>query len=343
MTRPTMEDLARTAGVSFSTVDRVLNGRTPVKPETAQRVLEAAETLGFHATGLLRQRLRANAPERTLGFLLQQRSTPFYRILSEALVAATQASSAIRGRPIVEFMDDLTPGAVANRLERLGDSADAVAVVAADHPKVSCAVDRLHAKGVPVVALVSDLTAGTRAGYVGLENRRVGRTAAWFVTGLADCPGEVAILIGSHRYLCQETREIGFRSYLRENAPAFELAEPLTTLENEHYAYENTLNLLRRSPDLVGLYVASGGAEGVLRALAENEAANRIVMVCHDLTDHTRAGLIGGIVKAVISHPIGLLADRAVDLMARHACQAVGQDQLSQVIVPFEIFTPENV
>jgi LacI family transcriptional regulator len=109
MIRPTMEDLARTAGVSFSTVDRVLNGRTPVKPETAQRVLEAAETLGFHATGLQRQRLRASAPERTLGFLLQQRSTPFYRILSEALVAATQASSVIRGRPIVEFMDDLTP------------------------------------------------------------------------------------------------------------------------------------------------------------------------------------------------------------------------------------------
>jgi LacI family transcriptional regulator len=347
MSRPTMADLARTAGVSFSTVDRVLNGRDAVRPETAQRVLEAAEQIGFYATSLLRQRLRTDVPERTLGFLLQQRSTAFYKILGDALTTATRASSAIRGRPIVEFMDDLTPGAVADRLERLGDKADAVAVVAADHPLVSRALDRLHAKGVPVIALVSDLTAETRTGYVGLDNRKVGRTAGWFVTGLADRPGKVAIFVGSHRYLCQETCEIGFRSYLRENAPAFELIEPITTLESEHYAYENTLDLLRRSPDLVGIYVAGGGAEGVLRALTENgacnRAGNRIVTVCLDLTDHTRTGLIDGIVQAVISHPLELLADRAVDLMARHACRADERDQFSQVIVPFEIFTPESV
>jgi hypothetical protein len=53
--------------------------------------------------------------------------------------------------------------------------------------------------------------------------------------------------------------------------------------------------------------------------------------------------LIDGIVQAVISHPLELLADRAVDLMARHACRADERDQFSQVIVPFEIFTPESV
>lgn len=65
--------------------------------------------------------------------------------------------------------------------------------------------------------------------------------------------------------------------------------------------------------------------------------------VCLDLTDHTRSGLIGGVVQAVISHPIELLADRAVDLMVRHAAHAEERDQLSQVIVPFDIFTPESV
>jgi LacI family transcriptional regulator len=208
-------------------------------------------------------------------------------------------------------------------------------------------LDRLHAKGVPVTALVSDLTAETRAGYVGLDNRKVGRTAGWFVSGLAGRPGKVAIFVGSHRYLCQETCESGFRSYLRENTPDFELLEPITTLESELYAYENTLDLLRRSPDLVGLYIAGGGAEGVLRALAENGGRNgagdRIVTVCLDLTEHTRTGLIDNIVQAVISHPIGALANRAVELMARQTCSAEERNQFSQVIIPFEIFTPESV
>jgi hypothetical protein len=55
--RPTIQDLAVSAGVSVATVDRVLNKRHPVKEGTARRVLEAAERIGFYATGLLRQRL----------------------------------------------------------------------------------------------------------------------------------------------------------------------------------------------------------------------------------------------------------------------------------------------
>jgi LacI family transcriptional regulator len=67
-----MADLAKLAGVSASTIDRVLNGRHPVREDTARRVLEAAEQIGFYATPLLRQRLKADVPRRRFGFLLQQ-------------------------------------------------------------------------------------------------------------------------------------------------------------------------------------------------------------------------------------------------------------------------------
>ncbi|HUG61288.1 MAG TPA: LacI family DNA-binding transcriptional regulator, partial [Methylomirabilota bacterium] len=36
--RPTIEDVARSAGVSVATVDRVLNGRQKVREDTARRV-----------------------------------------------------------------------------------------------------------------------------------------------------------------------------------------------------------------------------------------------------------------------------------------------------------------
>ena len=44
--RPTVSDVAKKAGVSVATVDRVLNRRAPVKGETARRVLDAAQALG---------------------------------------------------------------------------------------------------------------------------------------------------------------------------------------------------------------------------------------------------------------------------------------------------------
>ena len=44
--RPTITDLAESAGVSVATVDRVLNGRHPVREETARRVYAAARDIG---------------------------------------------------------------------------------------------------------------------------------------------------------------------------------------------------------------------------------------------------------------------------------------------------------
>ncbi|WP_339646323.1 LacI family DNA-binding transcriptional regulator, partial [Jannaschia helgolandensis] len=67
--RPTINDLARAAGVSTATVDRVLNGRASVRPETARRVYEAAQTIGYHAAALIGHRVHSDLPRLTIGFV----------------------------------------------------------------------------------------------------------------------------------------------------------------------------------------------------------------------------------------------------------------------------------
>src|SRR2546427_10826145 len=109
--RPTIADLARVSGVSVATVDRVLNRRLPVREDTAMRVVAAAEQLGYHATGLLKQRL-TDIPPLHFGFLLQKRHDEFYKRLAAELTSATKAASFIRGRATVEFMDELVPSMI---------------------------------------------------------------------------------------------------------------------------------------------------------------------------------------------------------------------------------------
>jgi LacI family transcriptional regulator len=341
MRRPTMADLARAAGVGVSTVDRVLNGRDPVRRATAERVLVAADRIGFHASGLIRQRIGADEVERTFAFVLQQRGMSLYRSLGEALERATLASP-IRARPRVEFLDELAPAYIADQLLKLGKDADALAVVAADHPRVTEAIGQLQARRVPVFALISDLSAPARAGYVGLDNWKVGRTAGWAVAHLARQVGHVGIVVGSHRYRCQEACETGFRSYFREHAPGFRLLEPRNSLEDTRYAYESILDLLQQDPGLVGLFVAGGGIEGVMRALREDEAFKGVVTVGLDLTDATRSGLIDGVLKLVLSHPLKLMAETLVGLMVQ-AVPPGPTDPAPQILLPFDIFTAENV
>ncbi|MQB46135.1 LacI family DNA-binding transcriptional regulator [Rhizobium sp. ICMP 5592] len=344
MSRPTIADLAKAANVGVSTVDRVLNGRDPVRAQTAEQVLQAAERIGFHGSTAIRRRIENEKPTRKFGFLLQQSHRKLYQMWGQSLAKATEAYRDAHGRSIVRFVDDLTPDNVAANLEKLGREVDAVAIVASDQPKINHAIDALEAEGVPVFTLISDMTAPGRAGYVGTDNLKKGRTAAWFIANMCREPGPVAVFVGTHRYLSQDMCEMGFRSYFRESGADFPMLETMATQEEANVGYELTLNLLKTTPNLAGLYVAGGGITGVMRALREHggPAAGRIIVVAHELTNETRAGLADGVIKAVLSHPTKLMADTLVQAMAE-AVSSHRSPSVVQHILPFEIFTAANI
>lgn len=339
--RPTIADLARTADVSVATVDRVLNRRHRVREETARRVLQAAEEIGFHATTLIRQRLNPDAPRRVFGFVLQKETHHFYQALAAALREAAFAAPGVRGQPLVAFATELTPGATVEKLVEVGARADAVAIVSVDHPSVNQAIEDLKRRNVPTFGLLTGLTTPEGAGYVGIDNRKAGRLAAWTIARTARTPGPVGILVGSHRYLGHEMREIGFRSYFREHAPSFQVLDAIVNLEEPRIAYEATLDLLKRHPDLVGICVAGGGMEGVIEALRDERCAGRLSVVVNELTPVTRAALTDDIVTLVISTPVQDLASGVIEAML-HAIDGRSGGTPSQLVVPFDIFTSEN-
>lgn len=157
--RATIEDLAEAAGVSVSTIDRVLNSRARVRPATAEKVLAAAEAIGFYATGILRDRVGVGRPVRHLGVILLQSNRTFYRVLAEALREAAAQDPGVALE--IAHLDDLSPEAVAARMLELGEQVEALAVVAAEHPRITEAVERLAGRGVRTVALISNLIAST--------------------------------------------------------------------------------------------------------------------------------------------------------------------------------------
>lgn len=80
----TIEDVAARAGVSISTVSRVLNDTGyPMRPETRQRVLEAIEELDFHPSPLARGLL--GKPTQTIGLIIPDISNPYYPLLSRGV------------------------------------------------------------------------------------------------------------------------------------------------------------------------------------------------------------------------------------------------------------------
>src|SRR5215217_2599445 len=84
---PTMRHIATAAGVSQSTVSRVLNGvptTVPIAPETRERVVQTARRLGYRPNPLARG-LRG-ASTNLLGAVVRDFSDPFFAGVVEALV-----------------------------------------------------------------------------------------------------------------------------------------------------------------------------------------------------------------------------------------------------------------
>lgn len=345
LSRPTIADLAKAANVGISTVDRVLNGRQPVRPKTADLVLEAAERIGFHGLTAIKRRIEADKPVIKFGFLLKQQHRKLYQMWSELLTRSVEAFPDAHGRAIVRFMDDLSPDRAAAAIHALSREADVIGMITSDHPQVNHAIADLSADGIPVVTMISDVSAPERAGFVGNDCAKKGRTAAWFIAHLNSKPGEVAVYVGSHRYLAQELCEMGFRSYFREAAPKFQMLETLATMEEPESAYQFTKRLLASQDRWVGLYVAGGGVTGVMRALREDRSpkAQRLVVVAHELTNETRAGLAEGLIKAVLSHPARQLTETLVRTMGDAVLNRADSFPMTQTLLPFEIYTAENI
>lgn len=344
MKRPTIADLAAASGVSVSTVNRILSGKGGVRPATVQLVNDTARDIRFYGRESLESRRRDLTPEYRLGFLLQQETREVYRVFGEHIAAATARQDRARITPVVEFAEDLSPERIAQNLLDLGTGCDALAVIAADHPLIGQAILQLKERGVPVVSYITDLSAPGRAGHVGTDNWKLGRTAAWFIAETTQGPGRVALFIGHHRYQCQDVSDASFRSYLREHAPHLTVGESRSTEEDPDNAYRTVKAILSETPDLVGIYIAGGGISGVLKALCELPMDRRrnVRVICRDVGPETRKGLTEGLITAALSHPLEPTSNRLVETML-DAIEAQGTGAILQRVVPFEIITPESL
>lgn len=342
MKRPTIPDLATAAGVSVSTVNRVLNQPESVRSPTQERVLAAAAEIGFYGLGTIENAVKSTQTTHRLGVLLQRGSRKFYRNLGDTISDVAHNYDGHKIELTVEYLDDLTPERVAEHMISMGKRCEALAIVAPQHPLVADAIDAVLETGVPVVSLIGPLTAKGNISFVGLDNWKVGRTAAWAFDKMVRDPGKIGVLVGSHRLRNQEMNESGFRSYFREHNANFSVLEPLPTYESAAVAREHVEKLLTDYPDLCGLYISGGGVTGAIAALQAIPKRDDFVAVGYELFDETRAALIDGTLSMIISHPMDRFAKETIAtlLKAKSGGRDVG---VHRVTFGFDIYTPESV
>ncbi|ARJ43932.1 LacI family transcriptional regulator [Pantoea alhagi] len=340
MKKVSMAAVAKAAGVGIATVDRVLNNRTPVRQETRQKVLLAAERLGYREE-MLKVMASEKKPEKIpvrMGFILLSKDHSFYQPLADAL--RRYAHEYAQHEPEFLWRDIQNVESMVTSLESLAKRVDAIGLVALDHPLIRHTIKKIAASGVQVYALFSDFSPCGHAGYIGLDNQKAGRTAGWFADRLLQSQGVIGVLLGDHRFNCQESCEISFRSFLREKNNGYVVLEPLKTHENVEGGYSATRTLLKNHRDLAMIYAPCGGIEGVLEAIKESGRQN-IKLLCHGPVVNGDLALIEGHIEVMIRHRIDLIAETAVRAFINNFHN--GDAIPVHITVPFDLVIRENI
>lgn len=334
--RPTVNDIAREAGVSLATVDRVLNARPGVRDKTIAAVNAAILRLGY-----VRDMAAANlARGRTyrMAFVLPDTQSQFVAALVAELDGAAGAAPGLRTEILRLRFPAEDPHALAAMLRDLPDlGVEGVAVMAPETPILRDAIRLLKAKGLAVVALVSDLPNTERDHFVGIDNRAAGRTAGVlmgrFLRGSARPVGVLA-----QSMLLRESieRRLGFDEVMLRDFPQVTALPTLETHGSAATLAEVMRETLRSNPDLGGIYLMGGGQRALGAVLDRLGPAGRIVVVAHELTPHARAALQSGRMDAVVTQNVGHLVRSALRVLrARTDRMPIdeGQEQIRIEIV----------
>lgn len=185
----TIVDVAKAAGVSISTVSRVLNSSShPVSQETRERVLQAMEAFNFSPSALARAMITHHT--RTIGMIVSDNQDPFFA----ALVRGAEDVARSLGYLVIICNSDRRPDIELKYIQTLNDyrvdgilfsgggltAPDYVAEMSSLLAVVrrrQCAVVSLGRQAFPCVEISSDnvrATADAVAHLASLGHRRIG-------------------------------------------------------------------------------------------------------------------------------------------------------------------------
>lgn len=339
--RPTTKDLAKAAGVSLATVDRVLNGRAGVRKKTVEAVNEAIERIGFErnqvAATLARQRAYRFA------FALPRSGDEFLEEIIDRIREFDRAGRAEMVEVDVLRLDDQDPHRAARTLSRLSpEDLDGVAIMAPETPQIRDALLRMRERGIRTIPFVANQQEDGEVGFVGIDNRGAGATAGRLMgrfLGTGD--GSIAVLTETTQSRDSLERRLGFDGVINRDYQNLRILPTLETHGDPGRAQHVLRNALNAHCDVVGLYFMGAEARIPIEVARALKATVGRVTIAHERTPSTERALKAGEIDAVIHQDPGHLVRSAIRIL-RAKCEN-RTTLASQERIRTEILIAENV
>lgn len=280
----TIKQIAELANVSRGTVDKVLNNRPGVKPETRDKILLIAKELNYQPNILGKALVQSKKPVK-IGIILTPEYNPF---IHDILAGIRNAENEYRPFGIdvsVKMPLSLEPTeqiSILNEFEL--EKVSGIALFPIDDVMTKNKINQLIENNIAILTCNSKIKGTKEFCFVGQNHYKGGRTAAGLMEKLLPDGGDVGIIISSAGLSCHQERVNGFKDKISETDFPIHILDIQENQDRREEAFKITLEYFNLYKNLKGIYVTGGGIGGVGQALQLLNLNSNIKIICHDLT-----------------------------------------------------------
>lgn len=299
----TIKEIAELAGVSRGTVDRVLNHRGFVSPDTERKVLEIASLLHYqpNKAGMA---LAAQKKKYHIGVLLFGEENPFFDEVIDGL-NFRQSELSIYGCTTTVRRIPFDLSTQLDAMEELrAEGIHGLILSPYNAAEIREKIDAFWEEGIPCVTVNTDIPHSRRIAYVGSDYYKCGQIAGGLLCLMTHGQTTAGIITGSHNILCHEERISGFSDYIAARRAPVCVTDIIENGDDDYKSYGAVSALLAARPDLNALYFTAAGVYGGCRAILDAGLKQMPVVITFDAVPTTKKMLAKGVITATIcQHP----------------------------------------
>lgn len=295
----TIQDIADAAGVSRGTVDRALNNRGRINPEVAEQIRVLADKMGYVSKKKKRENIQKPVK---IGVVTQLSKASFMIQVKKGI---EDASRELKNRNVELLLEDcrtVDEGEQLKAVERLLEQGiEGLAIMPVESDKIREKINNLAEDlKVPVITFNSDIVGTRRSCFVGLDNKKSGRTAAGLMGMMTGGSGKILVITGYFGNSVNSMRVDGLVEEMKRSFPELETVGVHGSFDDAAEVEKIIINTMSMFPDLAGIVVVSGGQAGIRSAFEKLRLKKRPWVVIYDLTPRNCRALEDGIVDFLI-------------------------------------------
>ena len=298
----TIKEIAEMAGVSRRTVDRVINHRGSVKPETEQKILKLIKELGYTPNAAGRS-LAAHKKKFQLLFCSTKGIySPIYAPVREG--AKKKAAELNEYGVTTTFLTidrdhPLSEAEIQNITSNL--NYDGIAISPVDIPGIPEILEKASELKIPMVFYNVDYSAYERLCFIGCNYIKSGKIAAGLAAFSSNDCGKICILTAKvANKPSYSDRMRGFITELEERYPNMQILDTIL-LEGDAFDYYETIKkTLDLHPDINVIYLVNPGDYSACYAINKAIGKRKIRVITNDLMAEQIPLLKNGLISATV-------------------------------------------